>query len=254
MAKEVQTLTKKQQRTLLKQLQSAKLEADVEKAVERAVINMLEAYFSNHEDYGEVTTTYDYKTDGIIQATSDSLFGDSLTILLEAKRNKNFTENKKDILSVVAQVVSYLHTIKKQDPHKYPQVIVIADNNEIFMIPAIALSEYVDGDYNWSLAASEMHKDGALMSALEEDKNIRPVISDIDANFSVVEFCNRIVALTQEAEYEKIKIGKSSLVDAFENFRKMVYGTNDPNVIQDENRQQIELFCRTLFGLSLIHI
>ena len=248
MAKEVQTLTKKQQRTLLKQLQSAKLEADVEKAVERAVINMLEAYFSNHEDYGEVTTTYDYKTDGIIQATSDSLFGDSLTILLEAKRNKNFTENKKDILSVVAQVVSYLHTIKKQDPHKYPQVIVIADNNEIFMIPAIALSEYVDGDYNWSLAASEMHKDGALMSALEEDKNIRPVISDIDANFSVVEFCNRIVALTQEAEYEKIKIGKSSLVDAFENFRKMVYGTNDPNVIQDENRQQIELFCRTLFG------
>ena len=140
MAKEVQTLTKKQQRTLLKQLQSAKLEADVEKAVERAVINMLEAYFSNHEDYGEVTTTYDYKTDGIIQATSDSLFGDSLTILLEEKRNKNFTENKKDVLSVVAQVVSYLHTIKKQDPHKYPQVIVIADNNEIFMIPAIALS------------------------------------------------------------------------------------------------------------------
>ena len=248
MAKEVQTLTKKQQRTLLKQLQSAKLEADVEKAVERAVINMLEAYFSNHEDYGEVTTTYDYKTDGIIQATSDSLFGDSLTILLEAKRNKNFTENKKDIISVVAQVVSYLHTIKKQDPHKYPQVVVIADNNEIFMIPAIALSGYADGDYDWSLAASEMHKDGALMSDLEEDKNIRPVISDIDANFSVVEFCNRIVALSQEAEYEKIKIGKSSLVEAFENFRKMVYGTNDPNVIQDENRQQIELFCRTLFG------
>ena len=253
MAKETQTLTKKQQRTLLKQLQSANKDLDVEKAVERAVINMLEAYFSNHEDYGEVSTTYDFKTDGIVQATGEGLFGtsssgNSLTVLLEAKRNKNFAGNKKDILTVVAQVISYLHTIKEKNPHKYPQVVVIADNNEIFMIPAIALSGYVDGNYNWSLAASEMHKDSALMSDLAEDKNIRPVINDINQNFNVVEFCNRIIALTQEAGYEKIKIGKSSLTDAFENFRKMVYGTNDPNVIQDENRQQIELFCRALFG------
>ena len=244
----VRTLTKKQQNSLLKQLQSARLEADVEKAVERAVINMLEAYFEHHESYGTVTTTYDYKTDGIIQATSDSLFSESLTILLEAKRNKNFAENKHDVLTTVAQVISYLHTIKGNDPHKYPQVIVIADNNEIFLIPAIALSRYADGDYDWSLAASEMHKDGALMSALEEDKNIRPVINDINQNFNVIEFCNRIVALSQEAEYEKIKVKKPLMADVFSVFRKMTYGTNDPNVIQDENRQQIELFCRTLFG------
>ena len=252
MAKEVQVLTKKQQKALLKQLQSARLETDVEKAVERAVINMLEAYFSNHDDYGEVTTTYDFKTDGIIQATGEGLFGTSsgeaLTILLEAKRNKNFAENKKDVLTVVAQAISYLHTIKNNDPHKYPQVVAFADNNEIFLIPAIALKSYVDGDYDWSLAASEQYKDSALMSDLAEDKNIRPVINDIDQNFNVVEFCNRIAVLADEAGYEKIKIGKSSLTDAFENFRKMVYGTNDPNVIQDENRQQIELFCRTLFG------
>ena len=252
MAKEVQVLTKKQQKALLKQLQSARLETDVEKAVERAVINMLEAYFSNHDDYGEVTTTYDFKTDGIIQATGEGLFGTSsgeaLTILLEAKRNKNFAENKKDVLTVVAQAISYLHTIKHNDPHKYPQVVAFADNNEIFLIPAIALKPYVDGDYDWSLAASEQYKDTTLMNALEEDKNIRPVINDINQNFNVVEFCNRIAVLADEAELEKIKISKKILIEAFEMFRKMVYGTNDPNVIQDENRQQIELFCRTLFG------
>ena len=255
MKNEVRVLTKKQQKDLLKKLQSARKELDVEKAVERAVINMIETYFMNNPQYGEVTTTYDFNTDGIIEATQESLFTgnnvfeeNNLTILLEAKRDKNFAGKKKDVLDTTAQVVSYLHTIKNDDPHKYPQVIVIADNNEIFLLPSIVLKPYLDRDYNWSLPASDMHKDTRLMLDLAEDKNIRPVINDIDKNFNVVDFCNRIVVLASEAGLEKIRINKKTLADAFEMFRKMVYGTNDPNVIQDENREQIELFCRTLFG------
>ena len=48
MKNEVRVLTKKQQKDLLKKLQSARKELDVEKAVERAVINMIEASQDHH--------------------------------------------------------------------------------------------------------------------------------------------------------------------------------------------------------------
>ena len=241
------SLTKAKEKQLVKQLKTARKELDVEKAVERSIINMIETYFNDHPGYISVETTYPFNTDGIVYADS-GLFGEPLVILLEAKRDKNFAENKKDVLDTVAQVISYLHTIKNEDPHKYPNIVVVADNNEIFMIPVAALTKYTDRDYNWSLAASDMRKDTRLINDLDEDKNIRPVINDIDNNFSVSDFCIRLTNVSLEAEYEKIKIRESSLADAFENFRKMVYGTNDPHVIQDENRAQIELFSRTLKG------
>lgn len=149
---------------------------------------------------------------------------------------------------VVSQIISYLHEIKDKEPTKYPNVSIGVDNNEIFMIPSIALEKYVNGDYKWDLPASQMHKDTQLMDDLAEDKNIRPVVTNIDENFRPSEFCMHLLNMALEAEYVKIKIGKSSLSDAFTDFRTMTYGTNDPYVIQQENRQQIELFCRTLFG------
>ena len=240
-------LPKSKEKRLLKQLKTAHKKDDVEKAVERSVINMLETYFNEHPGYINVETTYPFNTDGIVSADA-GLFGESINILLEAKRDKNFTDNKKDVLETIAQSISYLHTIKENNAHKYPRIIVIADNDEIFMLPSIALNNYVDNDYDWTLPASEMYKDKQLMQDLGEDKNIRPIINDINENFNVSDFCMRMTNVSLGAEYEKIKINKKILIDAFEIFRKMVYGTNDPNVIQDENREQIELFCRTLFG------
>ena len=240
-------LSKTKQNQLLKQFKNARNNDDVEKAVERAVIDMLEMFFHSHPEYQSVTTSYPFNTDGILEVSS-GLFGQPLTILVETKRDKQFTENRKDILEVCAQVISYLRQIETHDPHKYPNVIVIADNNEIFLIPTTLLNPYTEKDYNWSLPASEMRKDTALIADLTEDKNIRPFVHDITENFDISDFCSHLITLAHEAGPTKIKIGKPSLSDAFENFRKLVFGTNDPNVIQSENRRQIEIFSRTLLG------
>lgn len=240
-------LPKIKQKELLRQFKEAKKNADVEKSVERATIDMLETYLLKHPMYQDVSTTYPFNTDGIIQTGGD-LFGDSLTILVETKRDKHFAINRKDILEVCAQVISYLKQIKTQDPHKYPNVIVVADNNEIFLLPSILLDAYTEKDYDWSLPASEMKKDTNLINDLAEDKNIRPFVHDINENFDISDFCTQLISLAQETGPVKIKIGKASLSDAFESFRKLVFGTNDPNVIQSENRRQIEIFSRTLLG------
>lgn len=241
------TLSKTKQNQLLKQFKNARNNDDVEKAVERAVIDMLEVFFHSHPEYQSVTTSYPFNTDGILEISS-GLFGQPLTILVETKRDKQFTGNRKDILEVCAQVISYLRQIKTHDPHKYPNVIVIADNNEIFLIPTALLDPYTEKDYDWSLPASEMRKDTTLIADLAEDKNIRPFVHDITENFDISDFCSHLITLAHEAGPTKIKIGKTSLSDAFENFRKLVFGTNDPNVIQSENRRQIEIFSRTLLG------
>ena len=240
-------LKKTEQKKLLKELQSAKKNSDVEKSVERAIINFLKAYFDKDESYETVEVEYPLNTDGLIIADG-GMFSDSLNILLEVKRDKNFADNKKDIHAVVAQVISYLKKIKEQEPHKYPNVVVIGDNDEIFALPTSALSGYLDGDYNWDLPASSMYKDTSLMEDLAEDKNIRPVINDIDKNFDIVDFCQRIVTLSQESGFEKIKVTKKSMGEAFENFRKILFGTNDPSVIPHSDRFQIEIFSRVLFG------
>ena len=247
MIKETYTLPKSKENKILKQFTKTEKEKDVEKAVEKAAIDMIETYFGNHPSYGNVDVSYPFKTDGII-AVDGGLFGESANFLIEAKKDKSFSDNKKDVYEVVSQIISYLHEIKDKEPTKYPNVSIGVDNNEIFMIPIIALEKYVNGDYRWDLPASQMHKDTQLMDDLAEDKNIRPVVTNIDENFRPSEFCMHLLNMALEAEYVKIKIGKSSLSDAFTDFRTMTYGTNDPYVIQQENRQQIELFCRTLFG------
>mgnify|MGYP002711911358 CR=1 FL=1 len=247
MIKETYTLPKSKENKILKQFTKTEKEKDVEKAVEKAAIDMIETYFGNHPSYGNVDVSYPFKTDGII-AVDGGLFGESANFLIEAKKDKSFSDNKKDVYEVVSQIISYLHEIKDKEPTKYPNVSIGVDNNEIFMIPSIALEKYVNGDYRWDLPASQMHKDTQLMDDLAEDKNIRPVVTNIDENFRPSEFCMHLLNMALEAEYVKIKIGKSSLSDAFTDFRTMTYGTNDPYVIQQENRQQIELFCRTLFG------
>ena len=240
-------LSKTKQNQLLKQFKNARNNDDVEKAVERAVIDMLETFFHSHPEYQSVSTSYPFNTDGILEVSS-GLFGQPLTILVETKRDKQFASNRKDILEVCAQVISYLKHIKTHDPHKYPNVIVVADNNEIFLVPTTLLDPYTEKHYNWSLPASEMRKDTTLIADLTDDKNIRPFVHDITENFNISDFCSHLITLAHEAGPAKIKIGKSSLSDAFENFRKLVFGTNDPNVIQSENRKQIEIFSRTLLG------
>lgn len=240
-------LKKTEQKKLLKELQSAKKNSDVEKSVERAIINFLKAYFDKDESYETVEVEYPLNTDGLIIADG-GMFSDSLTILLEVKRDKNFADNKKDIHAVVAQVISYLKKIQEEEPHKYPNVVVIGDNDEIFALPTSALSGYLDGDYDWDLPASSMYKDTSLMEDLAEDKNIRTVINDIDKNFDIVDFCQRLVTLSQESGFEKIKVTKKSMGEAFENFRKILFGTNDPSVIPHSDRFQIEIFSRILFG------
>lgn len=240
-------LSKTKQNQLLKQFKNARNNDDVEKAVERAVIDMLETFFHSHPEYQSVSTSYPFNTDGILEVSS-GLFGQPLTILVETKRDKQFATNRKDILEVCAQVISYMKHIKTHDPHKYPNVIVIADNNEIFLVPTTLLDPYTENDYDWLLSASEMRKDTTLIADLTDDKNIRPFVHNITENFNISDFCSHLITLAHEAGPAKIKIGKSSLSDAFEIFRKLVFGTNDPNVIQSENRRQIEIFSRTLLG------
>lgn len=247
MIKETYNLPKSQEKKIIKQFQRAAKEKDVEKAVERAAINMVESYFNHHPSYNSVSVYYSFKTDGII-IVDGGLFSNSVSFIIEAKKNKNFSENRNHVREVVAQIISYLHEIKEKEPTKYPNVSIGVDNDEIFIIPTIALEKYVDGDYDWSLAASRMHTDKNLMDDLEKDKNIRPVITNINEDFRPSEFCTHLLNMAKEAEYAKIKIGKLSLSDAFTDFRKMILGTNDPNVLQLNNRDQIELFCRTLFG------
>lgn len=240
-------LPKKQDAAFKRALVRAKKQDDVEKSVERAVINLLEGYYENHPKYNDVSTTYPHHCDGLVEASA-GLFANSIRILVEAKRDKNFAGNKRDVAGVLAQVCGYLRRFKEDTPELYPSVAVIADNDEIFLVPVSALEVHALGDYDYSRAPSDMSKDRDLVDALMQDKNIRPVIHDISTNFETSQFVSQMQKIAEGAKYEVVKVDKDSLVNAFGSFRNLVFGTNENDVIDADNRQQIELFTRTLAG------
>lgn len=98
-------INKKQEKEFFKSIRNAHKQEDPEKAVEKAVNTLIYDYFNSDLQYGEVTLSYPHNTDGLVSVSS--LFF-NFNILIETKRNYDFTGNDKDVKKAIAQVIYYL--------------------------------------------------------------------------------------------------------------------------------------------------
>lgn len=239
-------LTEAQVRTFINALDRARAAGDAEKAVEQAVNLMLSQGLSSM--YGTtVSVTYAHHTDGYYPKTDPGL---PYALLVEAKTNFDFSGNKHDVATVLAQVCAYLRAIGDAGD-TVPTVTVVCDNDEIFAVPTTLLRKHIEGDYRWDeLAASSMYKDSALLAALIQDSNIRPYVHDVCENFDAIMFLWAVDAMGTGDTPIRIPVNAKSLEHVFNRFKLEVLGTDAAGL---KNKDEISLFLDILRGSDDIY-
>lgn len=239
-------LTSKQANNFKKSVKELQGNPQPEKAIEKLVNQILLDHYKNKGI--PVVNIYPHNTDGVIAVGHGSLFSTiKKNILVEVKQNLNFSDNRKDVSTVLTQVIGYLRKFKNAGD-LVPSVTVIADIDEIFIIPTKLVAKYVSNDeYNWSLAPSEMHKDTTLLADIIEDKNIRPYVHDMSVgSFDVRLLCADIDRyLYGNDDIVKTPITKHNMVKLFNDFNFNVFNGDFSQV---NNQKQLEIFVRSMKG------
>lgn len=224
-------------------LQTALKRSDVEKSIERAYVDVLYDYFKNAKSGSEVVLTYPHGSDGLIEVGSD-LFDDSFSILVEAKRGLNFSDNKnKDAAKVIAQVLFYLKKFELAG-EVLPAVAVIGDEDEVFALPTKFLYSYLSEDWDWSVSPSSAGKITDLVEKIKADKNLRPHVENVlDEGFNIEEFINRVNDFGSDKDVRKIRVDSETLAKAFLEFQRVVFGGQTV-----DTQTQMMIFVKSLLG------
>lgn len=160
--------------------------ADNEKEVELVYKKGLNMYFPNIE------IKHPYDCDGYIE--TKVLYNETsriLRLITEFKHDENFS-SKVSICKVLIQVLYY---IKKFDLNGklIPNVVLVGDKNETFVIHTNDIQKYLDKDLDWSIAPSTAHsKNPDLLIEMMSDKEIKPFIFTVDNTFSFKDVVTKI--------------------------------------------------------------
>lgn len=145
----------------------------IERQVEDVYNHALERAFSG------LKLEYPFACDGYCEFEVD---GKTHRLLIEYKYDEDMQSNVAKA-KVLAQVLFYLKRFEKNG-RPLPNVCMVADKNECFVMHTNALLKHLDFEnVDWDKAPSGAGGNGDLVLALSEDKDINPFVFDVDAGF-----------------------------------------------------------------------
>lgn len=234
-------LTRAQTEAFITALKRARLDGDAEHTIQHAVKTLLEQGLSAIYTT-PVHASLTHNTDGYIAPVEKGL---PYALLIECKRDFNFSASKRDVAQVLAQVCSYLRNIAETGD-TVPTVTVVCDLDEIFAIPTTLLQPHINGNYAWDkYAPSSMHNDAELMAALINDANIKPYIHNIMTGFDADMFIWAVDAMGLNEPPVKAAVNETSIEHVFLRFKMEVLGTDAAGL---KNKDEIALFLDILRG------
>ncbi len=163
--------------------------------------------------------TNPYKCDGFIVS-------DNIKLLVEYK----FDVNLKDSLNrakVLIQVIFYLKKFH-ENGDTLPNVIMVADRNEVFVIHSNLLIKYLDEEVDWNISPSIAHnKYNDITRKIALDDEINPFVYNIDNSFNFNDIEKKIRNLANGVKI-LIKINEHNLSRSYNYFCE--------NVIKDADK------------------
>lgn len=164
-------------------------DAKVEKEVDIVYENALKKCFLGSR------ITYDFKCDGYLE--SSIVFNNKtkvLRLIMEFKLDEDFNTKIKQS-KVLIQVLYYLKSFICFSK-VYPELVLVGDKNDCFIIPTEVISEYLNENINWNLAPSDApDKNSELLAKLNSNQNINPFVFKIDNKFTFEEVAEQIKKL-----------------------------------------------------------
>lgn len=221
-------IKKRVSKNLIKDLQIAVVEKDVEIAYKKA----LQVFYPNQE----IVSPYD--SDGILEDPMTML-----KLLIEVKYNENF-KSRKEQCKVMVQALYYIKNIEKDGEYK-PNVVLIGDKNECFVIHGNRLYPYLEENIDWNIAPSSAAlKNPQLVLKLQQDHNILPFVFSIDNNFNFGDVINIIESYSTNQQRQKIKITERNIARIYDDFlRTVITSQNFKNYTPN---QLVSIFIQTM--------
>lgn len=201
--------------------------AKVEREVEAVYNKGIELYFTKNTD---IQIQHPHACDGLIEKTLEqpNLFnkGSFLKLLIEYKYDEEL-QNDVSRAKVLVQVLYYLKRFE-ENGERLPNVIMVGDINEVFVIHSNFLIDYLDENVDWSIAPSEAHLHNIdLVMKLAKDENINPFVFVVDSKFSFKYVADKITDLAQNVK-RRVRVTEHNISTIFDYFVS--------KVIKDSNK------------------
>lgn len=191
--------------------------AIIERQVEDVYNKGLGIYFNNSP------ISYPFDCDGFMECKTDN--GKELKLLIEYKFDKNF-ENSLDRAKVILQTIFYLKRFELNG-RELPNVILIADKNECFVLHTNNVIKYLDYDIDWKVAASNASdKNIDLCIEISKDDNVNSAfVHEVNENFSFKVVADKIKDYADNVK-RYVHITEDNIVNIFDTFTKKVLSKN----------------------------
>ena len=190
----------------------------IEREVEDVYNQGLSFYFADTE------IKHPFACDGFINTTlkpSNKI----LKLIIEYKFNDDMKQ-KVIIAKLLVQVIFYLKRFE-QAGNELPNVVMVGDINECFVMHVNDLLKYLDYNVDWSVAPSEAYKKCPDMIAdLTNDESINPFVFWIDENFDFKSVIERIYDLCENVK-RYVRVTEHNISSIFEYFRDRVIFNKD---------------------------
>ena len=184
----------------------------IEREVEDVYNEGIAFYFSGTE------IKHPFDCDGYISTKVGS--GDLLKMIIEYKYNEDMKQ-KTVIAKILVQVVFYLKRFEDAGM-ELPNVIMVGDINECFVMHSNDLLKYLEWDVNWKTAPSDaFRKCPDMVLAIAEDEQINPYVFWIDKDFDFKDVVAKIHHLCENVK-RYVRITEHNIASIFEYFRDRV--------------------------------
>ena len=191
------------------------INATIERQVEDVYNKGLGIYFK------ESPISYPFACDGYMECKTDN--EKDLRLLIEYKFDKNF-ESALDRAKVILQSIYYVKQFELTG-RELPNVILIADKNECFLIHTNNIIKYLDYDIDWKIApstASDKYID--LCIEISNDEDVRnSFVYSVNEEFSFKVVADKIKDFADNVK-RYVHITEDNIVSIFDTFTKKVLG------------------------------
>lgn len=176
-----------------------------------------------------------------------------LRMLMEFKKSVSLT-NVNSRARIIAQVVYYLKRFEN-DGKELPNVIFSGDEDEMFVVYAPVLYNYLKEDYDWSIAPSDAASQNLeLVSKLNDDPNLSSFVFNINTpKFNINDVLDAIDSLiVNDGSMYKIKINEANIRIVFEEFLRMIFSDRRKVKLAIDPKKQpqliVSLFIQSILG------
>ena len=186
--------------------------ATIEKDVEETYNEGLKKYFKN------VEIKHPHACDSFIDTITDA--GKYLKLLVEYKFDEKLNAPAARA-RVLVQVLYYLQRFE-QAGEMLPNVVLVGDVNECFVLHTNSIAKYLDEPVDWSAAPSDSAaKNPDLVLKIAQDTDIVPFVYDVNDSFSFKNVAEQITALADNVQ-RLVRITVHNILTIYDYFVKNV--------------------------------